>query len=374
MSSSAKLPAIQFYPGDWRKDVGVQSLSFHDRGVWFEILMLMHESERRGLLILNGHSMPEEALARVLGLDKQILTTTLTNLLTSGVAGLDEQTGALMCRRMVRDQHLREIRQEAGKKGGNPALLIQKPTTGDKQTPKQTPTTGDKQSPTPSSSSSSSSSESTGGACATHPPLPKPVENQSAEPVLDTAKLEPAMCARGMFETLGIPAPMSTQHLATQAIAMTAKRMCCTPYAAMLVIQRKAELAKHAGETVNRFWFEDGKYEALSFAEHKNVGVYRETAERERIPAEAAPADVDVDAGAVMWANVSKGAAAEINVQSFQTWVKPMRPIGVKDDVLYMRVPSDEFTEVCDRYCDVFAKFLPAMVTVKLLRAEVFAS
>ena len=90
-------------------------------------------------------------------------------------------------------------------------------------------------------------------------------------------------------------------------------------------------------------------------------------------PAEEAPADVDVDAGAAMWANVSKGAAAEINVQSFPPWEKPMRPIGVKDDVLYMRVPSDEFTEICDRYCDVFAKFLPATVTVKLLCAEASA-
>ena len=49
-----KLPAMQFYPGDWRKDIGVQSLSFHDRGVWFEMLMLMHGSERRGVLVLNG--------------------------------------------------------------------------------------------------------------------------------------------------------------------------------------------------------------------------------------------------------------------------------------------------------------------------------
>lgn len=148
-----KMPAFQFYPGDWRKDVGVQSLDYFDRGVWHEMLCLMHESERRGVLVLNGHAMTGEMLARLLGLDKQILTTTLTTLLTSGVASREAETGALMCRRMVRDEKLREIRAEAGKKGGNPILLNQKPTT--------TVNHDGKQNPTPSSSVSSLTTSST---------------------------------------------------------------------------------------------------------------------------------------------------------------------------------------------------------------------
>lgn len=120
----SKLPAFQFYPADWRKDPGVQALSFHDRGVWFEILCLMHESEQRGRLLLNGEPMPDEALARLLGLDKQILTKTLSTLLQYGVASRDAAS-ALVCRRMLRDENLRKTRAEAGKKGGNPLLLKQ---------------------------------------------------------------------------------------------------------------------------------------------------------------------------------------------------------------------------------------------------------
>ena len=142
----SKLPAIQFYPGDWRKDPGVQSLSFHDRGVWFEILLLMHESDARGKLILNGKPMPTEALGRLLGLDNQILTTTLTKLLEYGVASKCEESGVISCRRMVRDEELRQVRKTCGKLGGNPKLVNQKPTTVVNQNP------------TPSSSSSSSSS------------------------------------------------------------------------------------------------------------------------------------------------------------------------------------------------------------------------
>jgi hypothetical protein len=152
-----KLPAIQFYVGDWRKDPGVQSLGYHDRGIWFEILCLMHESENRGVLLLNGAPMPEDALARVLGLDKQILTTTLTSILDYGVASRRQEDGALYSRRMVRDEKLRKIRTEAGKQGGNPVLLKQNSTTK----VNQKPTTKDKQKTTPSSSSSSSSSSST---------------------------------------------------------------------------------------------------------------------------------------------------------------------------------------------------------------------
>jgi len=155
-----KLPALQFYPGDWRKDVGVQSLTYHDRGVWFEILMLMHESEPRGMLLLNGRPVTDEALGRLLGLDNQTLKQTLTTLLSSGVASIDESTGALMNRRMVRDEKVRQIRSEAGKMGGNPALIKQNPTTKVKQKRttgvKQKRTTGVKQNSTPSSSFSTS--------------------------------------------------------------------------------------------------------------------------------------------------------------------------------------------------------------------------
>jgi hypothetical protein len=143
----AKLPAIQFYPADWRKDPGVQSLTYHQRGVWFEIICLMHESPRRGVLLMpNGKSMTDEVLGRILGLDKQNITTTLTAILECGVADREPETEALTNRRMIRDEELRQTRAKCGKLGGNPILLNQKVN--------QKPTTQLNQNPTPSSSSS----------------------------------------------------------------------------------------------------------------------------------------------------------------------------------------------------------------------------
>lgn len=151
----SKLPSFQFYPADWQKDPGIRALNYHDRGVWFEILLIMFQSEERGVLTLNGKPMPEEALAIALGLDKQNLTTTLTTLLTYGVAYRRQSDGALYNKRMVNDEKLRKIRTEAGKQGGNPVLLNQNTTTQDNQNA----TTRVKQKTTPSSSSSSSSSK-----------------------------------------------------------------------------------------------------------------------------------------------------------------------------------------------------------------------
>lgn len=119
--AQSKLPAFQFYPADWRKDPGVQSLTYFDRGVWFEILCLMHESEQRGKLLLNGKPMPNEVLARLLGLDKQLLVKTLSTLIEFGVATQDEN-GMLINRRMIRDEERRQISRDFGHQGGNPSL------------------------------------------------------------------------------------------------------------------------------------------------------------------------------------------------------------------------------------------------------------
>lgn len=164
-----KSPAFQFYPADWRKDPGVQSLDYETRGIWFEIICIMHESEERGVLMLNGAPMPDAALARMLGLDNQKLQTTLTTLLTYGVAKRRESDGAVYSKRMVSDEKLRQIRKEAGSLGGNPVLVKQKSTTLVKQIP------------TPSSSSSTSvlvpPTPLTGGDAS--PPASQPAESKS---------------------------------------------------------------------------------------------------------------------------------------------------------------------------------------------------
>jgi hypothetical protein len=182
-----KLPAIQFYPGDWHKDQGVQALDLAQRGAWFELLLMMHDSDERGVLLVNGQPMPDTVIARRLGLDNQTANQILTILLTYGVASRRESDGALFCRRMVKDEKLRRVRTEAGKKGGNPHLLNQKP--------KQKATTRVKQIPTPSFSSSTTSSiieREVADATAPTPLVEENKKEKSAKKPADARKKGPA--------------------------------------------------------------------------------------------------------------------------------------------------------------------------------------
>lgn len=128
--SSKKLPALQFYPGDWWRDLNVKLLDHYLKGVWFEILLLMHDNEERGCLTINGRAMTDTEIGLLIGLvnqeDNQIATKAITKLLELGVASRREGDGALVCRRMLRDEEIRSKRIKAGSMGGNPILVNQK--------------------------------------------------------------------------------------------------------------------------------------------------------------------------------------------------------------------------------------------------------
>jgi hypothetical protein len=154
-----KRPSFQFYPADWRKDPAVQSLTYEERGVWIEMLCIMHESEIPGKLILGGLPYPNERLARLLGLSLGYLEVIITSLITLNVASICPETGAIMNRRMVRDREISATRSETGSKGGNPNFSKGKKNPYyDKQKDNQLHNQKDNQKITPSSSSSSSTS------------------------------------------------------------------------------------------------------------------------------------------------------------------------------------------------------------------------
>jgi uncharacterized phage protein (TIGR02220 family) len=145
-----KRPAFQFYPADWQKDAALQSCAINARGLWIEMLCIMHQCEPYGHLAVNGRPMTTEQLARLVGEPHASVKKGLAELETAGVFSRTDD-GCIYSRRMVKDERLRNVRAEAGKLGGNPNLLGGKVNQTDNHPPKQ--------SPTPSSSSSSSSSE-----------------------------------------------------------------------------------------------------------------------------------------------------------------------------------------------------------------------
>lgn len=149
-----KLPSFQFYPGDWMKDPALRRCSHAAKGIWMDLLCLMFECDERGVLASNGQAWTDAEIARAVGGDFTEVSNAIQELLRTGAARRNDD-GAIFCARMVRDEEVRKIRAESGKKGGNPVLLNQNSTKGISKI-EPNPENEDKRFPTPSSSSSSS--------------------------------------------------------------------------------------------------------------------------------------------------------------------------------------------------------------------------
>lgn len=194
-----KRPASQYYWGDWRKDLALQSCSLAARGLWHEMNCLMHEGVPYGHLSINGNRVTTAQLARLVGITVTECSALLAELEAAAIYSITEE-GLIYSRRMVRDEAVRKARMEGGSagaehgskggfhgaKGGRP-----KKDKGGLETPLQefeggliTPLK-----PPPSSSSSSSSLRSedlpppsgpplAGNAQA--PPTPEPRASRSA--------------------------------------------------------------------------------------------------------------------------------------------------------------------------------------------------
>jgi biotin operon repressor len=104
----SKLPAFQFYPGDWMKDPALRSTSVAARGLWTDMLCLMFESVRRGYLQhATGKPWTPDQLARVTGCSADEVSRLLQELEDSGVFSSTEH-GVVYSRRMVREEKERQ--------------------------------------------------------------------------------------------------------------------------------------------------------------------------------------------------------------------------------------------------------------------------
>ena len=125
-----KQPGFYFFPGDWLKDPALRSCDIADRGSWIDLLCFMWESEERGKLVLNGRPMTIEEIANLLHVDCQTASKTIAKLIANGVASVEQNTGKIISRRLVREETDRQekanrnkeiavLRSEAGKKGAS---------------------------------------------------------------------------------------------------------------------------------------------------------------------------------------------------------------------------------------------------------------
>jgi hypothetical protein len=117
-----KLPWFQFFARDWRTNMKLRRCSLAARGLWVEMLCMMHECEERGMLISAGQPWLDHEVAAAVGGDHSANLLLLRELLDKGVCKRDGR-GTLYSSRMTRDESRRFKCSEAGKRGGgNPNL------------------------------------------------------------------------------------------------------------------------------------------------------------------------------------------------------------------------------------------------------------
>lgn len=165
----AERPAIQFYFGDWKKNKKLRFCSWGARGVWIEVMGLMHDSMDYGIIhqparkIADALGAPRKLIAELIeqgvmyGCDKGLCEPMHFRPTHAGQQGdpvllVPAQEGPIWYSpRMVRDEFVRQRRGTGTRFGGSPK---QSPKGGIGEPPKTSPSHREGDGASASSSSS----------------------------------------------------------------------------------------------------------------------------------------------------------------------------------------------------------------------------
>ena len=85
LDAAPKRPWFKFFPADWRADPKLRACSLGARGLWMEMVGLMHEARSYGHLLVNGHAPTQVELARQVGATPTEVKRALDELKTNDV-------------------------------------------------------------------------------------------------------------------------------------------------------------------------------------------------------------------------------------------------------------------------------------------------
>lgn len=114
-------PWMKFYTSDWRADPRLKMCSASARGVWIEMICLMHEATPYGHLLIHGQSPNEAQLASLTGIPSADLPDMIAELERMGVFSRTRE-GVIYSRKLVRMASTSAKARKNGKLGGNPTL------------------------------------------------------------------------------------------------------------------------------------------------------------------------------------------------------------------------------------------------------------
>jgi len=111
-------PFLKFYTSDWRADPRLKMCSPAARGMWIEMICLMHEATPYGHLLVYGQNPTEAQLASLTGIPAAELSRLVGELERMGVFSRTKE-GVIYSRKLVRMEQKAAIARRNGKKGGS---------------------------------------------------------------------------------------------------------------------------------------------------------------------------------------------------------------------------------------------------------------
>ena len=114
-------PWLKFYTSDWRSDPCLRMCGIAARGLWIEMICLMHEATPYGHLLVNGQRPTDAQLAVLVGTAPDQIAALLGELESAGVFSRTRE-GVIYSRRLSRMAKKAATARNNGRKGGNPTL------------------------------------------------------------------------------------------------------------------------------------------------------------------------------------------------------------------------------------------------------------
>ena len=124
--NDVRQPYFRFFPSDWRGDQDLKACSLAARGLWIEMIAMMHGADPYGHLVAGKARLGVKDVKKIaaqIGCDPDDCKRALRELSDAGVFSIAED-GTVFSRRMVSDAKRSETNQRNGKNGGSPALSV----------------------------------------------------------------------------------------------------------------------------------------------------------------------------------------------------------------------------------------------------------
>jgi len=114
-------PWFKFYPSDWRNDPALKMCSMAARGLWIELICLMHQATPYGHLLVNGQAPTDAQIAVLVGAPSDQIAALLGELESAGIFSRT-RNGIIYSRKLTRMSKKAATARNNGRKGGNPSL------------------------------------------------------------------------------------------------------------------------------------------------------------------------------------------------------------------------------------------------------------